>query len=283
MINLHAPADERLNGRAAKKTRRIIHDDHSPEAARPEASEVTNFLSFQNTAERELRQQQETAVILSDEVAAKFRALPLAKSEIEKIRSEILVLHQRHGTLSLGFASAQKGEGTSTILANLVADLRRTDLRILLVDANVQHPDLPGLFSLQSKRGLVDLIDGHRNLANVMQVLKPNKIFVLPLGQPKKTTEFELEPALRAINSAGKSSRYFDLILFDLPPLHEVSRAIYAARHIDGVIQVVQAERTRVEVIKALKRKLDHVGVHLFGVILNQRRFHIPGFIYGQL
>jgi Mrp family chromosome partitioning ATPase len=209
--------------------------------------------------------------------------LPLAKAEIEKIRSEILVLNQRHGALSLGFASAQKGEGTSTILANLIVSLKKTDLRILMVDLNVQHPNLPSLFSLPNKPGLVDLIHERRSLGDVVRVIKSNKIFALPLGEAKKSTEFELEPALRAINTAGKNSRYFDLMLFDFPPLNEVSQSIYAGRQIDGIIQVVQAERTRAEVAKALKSKMEYLGVHLFGVILNQRRFHIPELIYENL
>jgi Mrp family chromosome partitioning ATPase len=88
---------------------------------------------------------------------------------------------------------------------------------------------------------------------------------------------------LRAINTAGKNSRYFDLMLFDFPPLNEVSQSLYAGRQIDGIIQVVQAERTRAEVAKALKSKMEYLGVHLFGVILNQRRFHIPQLIYENL
>jgi Mrp family chromosome partitioning ATPase len=284
MIDIHAAAEERLNGRAAKRNRRIIHDDDQSLNAPPEASEATNFLSFQNTAEQALHaQKQDTALTLSDEAAAKLRALPLAKAEIERIRSEILVLNQRHGALSLGFASAQKDEGTSTILANLVADLKKTDLRILVVDLNVQHPNLPSLFSLPNKPGLVELIHEHRSLADVIRVVKSGKIFVLPLGEPKKSTEFELEPALRAINAAGKNSRYFDLMLYDFPPLNEVSQSIYAGRQIDGIIQVVQAEHTRAEVVKALKSKFEQLGVHLFGVILNQRRFHIPKLIYENL
>jgi Mrp family chromosome partitioning ATPase len=284
MIDVQTRANDRINGHAAGKNGRIYHDDYSPQEPVFGVSEGNNFSSFQYMAEQALREQEPTtALTLADESAVMFRALPLMRAEIEKIRSEIQVLHQRHGTLSLGFASAQSGEGTSTILANLIMDLKRTNLRILVVDLNVRHANLPGLFSLPDSPGLIDLVHGRRRLTDVVRVIKAHKIFLLPLGKLAKTTPFELETAVRAINKAGKNSKYFDLILFDFPPLNQLPQGLYAARQIDGLIQIVQAERTRVEVVRTLKHRLEHLGIQLFGVVLNQRRFYIPKFIYENL
>lgn len=288
MIDVKQTVNARFNGNgyANNKTDRIFQEENRRYEPELGAAPKTNFDSFQNIAEQTLREhkrQQTTALTLADESAAMFRALPLLKAEIEKIRNEILILQQRHGTLSLGFTSAHSCEGTSTILANLVLDLKRTKLRVLVVDLNVRHPNLASLFSLPNMYGLVDLIGGRRRLTEVIRVIKSNQIFLLPLGKPTKSTRMEMETMVCAINKAGKNSKYFDLILYDLPPLNEVPSALYAARQTDGLIQIVQAERTRVEVLRALKGKLEQVGVELFGVVLNQRRFYIPQLIYENL
>lgn len=285
MIDAYKTTENRANGHAAgKNARRFYEEFRSSDDARPADNDGKNFNSFQHIAEQGLREQnQNTALTLTDETVVMFRALPLAREEIEKIRSEVQILQQRHGNLSLGFAGAQSGEGASTILANLVIDLKRTNLRVLVVDLNVQHPNLPGMFSLPDGPGLIDLINGEQKFAEVIRVIKSNRIFLLPLGKAEKDTHIELETAVRAINKAGKNSKYFDLILFDFPPLNEVPQALYAARQVDGLIQVVQAERTRIEVVRTLKGKLEHLGIQLFGAVLNQRRFYVPKAIYENL
>ncbi len=286
MIALKNNVNTRRNGQPAVKVNPLLHDDPAGSNAAEEASEsISNFRTFQYVAEQALREQNpSTALTLTNETVTMFRALPLAQTEIEKIRNEIQVMHQRHsGPLSLGFASAHSGEGTSTILANLLLAFKNTNLRILAVDLNVRHANLGGLFSLPDNPGLVDLIYARRRFADVIRVIKSNKIFLLPLGMPPKTAPFNFENAVRAINKAGKHSKHFDLLLFDFPPLNEVPQGLFVARQIDGLIQVVQAERTRVEVVRSLKNRLDHFGIPLFGVVLNQRRFYIPKVLYQNL
>lgn len=286
MIDLKNNVNARRNGQTAVKINRGLHDDKAGSNAAGETSEsLSNFRTFQYVAEQALREQDPSmALTLTNETVTLFRALPLAQPEIEKIRSEIQVLHQRHqGALSLGFASAHCGEGTSTILANLVLAFKNTNLRVLVVDLNMRHANLASLFSLPDGPGLIDLIYARRRFADVIRVIKPNKIFLLPFGVNARNAPFNLENAVRAINKAGKQSKHFDLLLFDFPPLNEVPQGLFVARQIDGLIQIVQAERTRVEVVRSLKNRLDHLGIPLFGVVLNQRRFYIPQVLYESL
>lgn len=286
MIDLKTKTQDRRNGHATAKNGRVLHDDDQRPEPDEEMSEAnSNFRSFKYVAEQALREQNpNTALTLTDETVVMFRALPLAQAEVEKIRSEIQVMHQRHGgAMSLGFAGSHSGEGNSTILANLVLSFKHTNLRVLVVDLNVRHANLPGMFSLPEGPGLIDLIHARRRFSDVIRVVKANKIFLLPLGIAEKATQFNLENAVRAITKAATQSKYFDLILFDFPPLNEVPQAVFAARQVDGLIQVVQAERTRVEVVRSLKQRLDHLGVSLLGVVLNQRRYYIPKILYENL
>ncbi len=286
MIDAKQTAKGQAKSQAHTGNGKVFRDEYVREAPSSSKAETSDFTSFQTWAESALRHGQQqnktTALTLADPAFA-FRGMTLPKAEIEKLRGEILMLHQQHGTLSLGFASAQRGEGTSTILANLALALRKNNLRVLLVDLNLVHPNLPRLFSLADAPGLSDLIEGKIGLREVVRVVKSNKVFLLPLGKPRRPAGLDLANAIWAINIAAKNAKYFDLILFDLPPLNEFPQALYAARQTDGVIQIVQAERTRVEVVRSLKAKLDQMGIQHFGVILNQRRFHIPQLIYENL
>jgi Mrp family chromosome partitioning ATPase len=287
MIDAKSAANDQVKSQAGATNGKVFRDEYVRQAPSSGKAENSDFTSFQTWAERALRSGQQenktNALVLAEDAGIAFRGLSLPKPEIQNLRNEVLMLHQRHGTLSIGFAGTHRGEGTSTILANLVVDLKKTNLRVLLVDLNLAHPNLPGFFSLPTTPGLTDLIDGQHHLREVVRVIKTNNIFLLPLGKPKPKVKLDLANAAWAVNLAGKNAKYFDLILFDLPPLNEYPQAFNAARQTDGIIQVVQAERTRAEVVRTLKSKMERLGIQMFGVVLNQRRYHIPKLIYENL
>jgi uncharacterized protein involved in exopolysaccharide biosynthesis/Mrp family chromosome partitioning ATPase len=212
--------------------------------------------------------------------ATVFRGRRLPHLEIEKLRSEILMLRRSHNARIIGFASAQAGDGASTVLANLAVEFGKLDLQVLMIDLNVAHPNLPELFSFKHKPGLIDLMDGRRDLHEVTRTIIPGRVYVMPLGRRSATTNFPCERALPHLHTAMKC---FDLVLLDLPPLTEFSPALQLARHLNGVVQVVQAERTRVDVLQSAKHELERLGIQVFGAVLNRRKFHIPKFIYNQL
>ena len=52
---------------------------------------------------------------------------------------------------------------------------------------------------------------------------------------------------------------------------------------VDGVILVVEAEKTRWQVALNVKEKILQHGGNLLGVVFNKRQFYIPNFIYKYL
>jgi Mrp family chromosome partitioning ATPase len=52
---------------------------------------------------------------------------------------------------------------------------------------------------------------------------------------------------------------------------------------VHGVVLVIKAEATRWEVGQSAKARLENAGANILGVVLNDRRHHIPGWIYKRL
>jgi Mrp family chromosome partitioning ATPase len=52
---------------------------------------------------------------------------------------------------------------------------------------------------------------------------------------------------------------------------------------VDGVVLVVEAEKTRWQVVENLKEKIQNVGGNIIGVVFNKRRFYIPEALYKRL
>ncbi len=52
---------------------------------------------------------------------------------------------------------------------------------------------------------------------------------------------------------------------------------------VDGVIIVVEAEKTRWQVALSLKEKIINNGGNILGLVFNKRQYYIPQFIYDRL
>jgi Mrp family chromosome partitioning ATPase len=68
----------------------------------------------------------------------------------------------------------------------------------------------------------------------------------------------------------------FDFIIIDGAPLNGYSESFFLASKVDGVILVVEAERTKKQVIKKIKKELEWGPVNLLGVVLNKKKNYIP-------
>ncbi len=75
----------------------------------------------------------------------------------------------------------------------------------------------------------------------------------------------------------------FDYILLDCPALSISDEAAMLASKIDGVIIVVEADRTRREQIRNSKQAIETADGNLLGLVLNKRQYTVPGWIYNRL
>ena len=69
----------------------------------------------------------------------------------------------------------------------------------------------------------------------------------------------------------------------DLPPVNRYADAAILAPKVDGVILVVEADRTPVVDAESAKKSLDRVGARIFGVVLNRRRSYVPATLQALL
>ena len=181
------------------------------------------------------------------------------------------LLPPREGRV-IEFVASAPGEGTSTLAsAYASANAAQLQRKVLLLVTSRRHAVGPGVL---------------QNLAlgePVERLLTPRDdgVFVarvggIGTGEPgwKLLRRPELWAHLRG---------QFDLVVLDMPPL-EVSRAgLKVAVACDGVVVVVEAERTRSPVVRDLVERLRAVRGNVIGTVLNKRRFHLPRRLYHWL
>lgn len=173
------------------------------------------------------------------------------------------------------FLGTNEGEGTSTIVSGLAkAAAQEFGRKVAILDADTLNPtqhQLNGVIpvnrsaDMPEDNGLNDLglcivsLSAGRN--------SPGRIVV----------DSETEATVERLR------RQFDLVLIDAPPVTSTSESIILSRQTDGVVLVIQAERTRWPSAKIVCERISATGGKVLGTVLNKRRFYIPEMFYKRL
>jgi protein-tyrosine kinase len=177
------------------------------------------------------------------------------------------------------FSASRGGEGTTTLVREFAMTLSLVyNASVLVVDANPNH-DATRAFGVEGALSLNDLLhnllprdSAHAKQAGVTVAHFDAEVGKSPGGQG--ISGANLDYALR---------KYFDYILFDAPALGTTVIGVSLARNVDGVVIVVDSERTRWPVVENTKKTYESTGAKVLGVILNRRAFYIPNWIYKWL
>ena len=72
-------------------------------------------------------------------------------------------------------------------------------------------------------------------------------------------------------------------ILVDSPPATTSTDGLAISSKVDGVVLVVEAEKTRWPVAETVRDRIKSSGGNILGIVLNKRRYYIPEWIYKKL
>lgn len=151
----------------------------------------------------------------------------------------------RHANLIM-VTSALAGEGKSFTAINLAMSIAaELDRTVMLVDADVARPSVLRVLGLPPGAGLLELLEGKAQMADVLLRTNVDKLTILPSGSPHpRATELLASDAMRQLLN-DMATRYADrIIIFDSPPLLLTTESRVLASHMGQIVIVVHAGKT---------------------------------------
>jgi len=201
----------------------------------------------------------------------------------EDLKTNLLTRRQDKPVKTLLFTSTSQGDGTSTTAIHLAACLvRDTELKVLLVDANLRTPCLHEVFGVDHAHGLSDWLTKAGDMTSRMKKIGATNLYVMPCGS-KHTNPVSLFESSAFDEFLRNSHAWFDVVILDAPPATSFSEARVICSKVDGVVLVLGSGTTRRQVALKAKREVEEAGGKVLGVVLNRRKFHIPTWIYERL
>ena len=181
------------------------------------------------------------------------------------------------------FIGSQGGEGTSTVIRDFaMVSAARLGKSVLLLDADPQNPSQHLFFHLQPKFGWEEILRNKRTFKKAISRIGDTSLYVYPNPPGSASLPKALfSPEIKEFWEAAKDK--FDLVLIDSAPASASPDGIGLSRFVDGVVLVLSAEKTRKPVAENLKNQIVQNGGNLLGMVFNNRRYHIPGWMYKRL
>ncbi len=198
------------------------------------------------------------------------------QEEYQKLRASLVSIAVPSGLHTILITAPRHGEGATTVAVGLASALaRERESRVLLVEANLRTPCFNAILPLTTTAGLVDFAAGRVAAEALPTRLEEINLSVVAAGESSSPAlDLEIIDSL-----LSRLHAQYDFIVIDAPPVNSYADTSVLSTKVDGVILVVEADRTPVVEAENAKRQLDKVGARILGVVLNRRRSYIPAFL----
>ena len=207
----------------------------------------------------------------SEQVLITLREPASAAAEAYRpLRTNILFSSLDKPIHTLLITSAEPTPEKSLTAANLAVTMAQAEQRVLLVDCDLRQPMLHTIFGLANEQGLTSaILDQEAPLA--IQPTEVPGLSLLPSG-PLPPRPADLLGSRRMEGLLHRLRQAADIVIFDTPPVQNVTDALVLSTRVDGVLLVVQAGRSRRDRVREARQKLEKVKANLLGVVLSNAR-----------
>jgi polysaccharide biosynthesis transport protein len=200
----------------------------------------------------------------------------------EGLRNRLVVYFEvnklAHNPKLVAVTSCGKGAGVSSVAAGLAATLSETGVgNVLLVDMNVEGGSAQQFHKGKLACGLDDVLEAEKRenalvQENLYVAAEPvDEDDKLPRVLPKRFAG--LIPRLKASD--------FDYVIFDMPPVNQVSMTARLAGLMDQVLLVIESEKTNQDVVKRVVSLLGESNAKV-STVLNKVNKYVPARLHQE-
>jgi len=191
------------------------------------------------------------------------------------------MLNLTHKPKLVALTSCHDGAGVSTMASGLASLLSETgDGNVLLVNMTSEEGEAHRFYKGRLNLGLDDLFEKEEK-PNRENALVQENLYVVRESSNRDKLPAILPKRFGHLVSKMKASDY-DYIIFDMPPVTQISVTPRLARFMDMVLLVVESEKTDRDVAQRAASLLSESRANV-GVVMNKSRSYVPRMLHQEL
>ena len=193
----------------------------------------------------------------------------LEADNFKVLKGRILFSDEKSTPRTILVTSTFPSEGKTFVAANLAVSLAQgLNVHALLIDCDFRRPRVHKMLGYSNEKGLHDYLTDNRELQDLLIRTDVEKLSLLTAGSASKNPSELLSSKMMKDLFEELKSRYNDrYIVIDTAPAHVVSEINILSRYVDGIIFVVMAGKTPIQVAK---KCIENLGKEkIIGIVFN--------------
>ncbi|MCD6379046.1 CpsD/CapB family tyrosine-protein kinase [bacterium] len=189
------------------------------------------------------------------------------------------------GTRVIMFTSALPGEGKSTIAVFLARMMAVNEMeKIAIVDCAVRNPQIHQFFGINNQKGIIDYLSGEASFSDTIHTIDGGMLDVVTVGVARDANVVQSLFRSDRMNAyVSEIAENYDYVLVDTSAILNAPETPILSSQMDGIVLVVQAGKTKREVIRRAVLDTNKQGGIFIGSVLNRKKYYIPEFIYKRV
>ncbi|MDD3921779.1 MAG: CpsD/CapB family tyrosine-protein kinase [Eubacteriales bacterium] len=186
---------------------------------------------------------------------------------VKTLRTNIRFSGMDQDIRTIVITSVMPHDGKTTLSIFLGVAMAESGQRTLLVECDCRRPMLQNYLKLRSTGGLVELLSKRAGVAEAVTHTGVERLDLLSsmvLANP-----VEILGSNRFQSVVEELKGYYDVIIFDTPPLGSFIEAAILASRADGTVLVMQPGSTDVTAAQNAVAQLEKGKAHVLGAVLN--------------
>lgn len=197
---------------------------------------------------------------------------PIAES-YHSIKTAVEFTKRDRGSKSFVITSPVASDGKSLTSYNLGVSFAHGGARVLLIDADLRRASQHKLFECPRTPGFTDFLNEKNTFEECLVKSTTEGLFFLPAGSHVSNPAALLSSHL-VREFLDDVEQKFDLVLIDTPPITPCMDSRHLALLVGGgLILVVRAEKTKINILEHSINLLYRANVEILGVIVNHASF----------
>lgn len=203
---------------------------------------------------------------VSNQLVTLFDHISPISEAYRRLRINVVYANPDKDYKILMVSSATKGEGKSTVAANLAVTFTGSEKKVLVIDLDLRRPTQHKIFGENKEPGLSDvLFDSSKDV--VLKTVAPN-VDLITVGHktPEPASVLDSKRLKQLIDTYRNE---YDHIILDTAPYGIISDSASLLRLIDGLIIVSRFNVTTKRELKFTIDGLEHLNADVLGIVLN--------------
>ncbi|HYZ73005.1 MAG TPA: polysaccharide biosynthesis tyrosine autokinase [Chthoniobacterales bacterium] len=186
------------------------------------------------------------------------------------LKTNVQAARQNVAASVLAVVGTGSGKGRSITTAKLATAYAASEQQTLVIDADLRRPSQHRFFGLDNRVGLSDYVRGEKPFDEIIRDSGTPNLFIITSGSGSSPTgAMKLFGSLKCIELVNTAKEWFDVVIFDCPPLRRSDGSLMISGLAEAAIIVAEHRRSPRSMVIKTKDALHNLGTKVLGVVLN--------------